>query len=96
MYRKSQCNVSQSERKSTIFTSEFRKYVYSFLRKKRAVRVCKKHKRTLDKFLTNLVSEPMISESFETVKHNIRSAGIYPGKKCAIKYFRQLYVISFE
>jgi hypothetical protein len=45
------------------------KYVYSFLRKKKkAVRVCKKHKRAMDKFLTNIISEPMISESVENGK----------------------------
>jgi len=46
------------------------KYVHSFLRKKKggAVRVCKKHKRAMDKFLANIISQPMISESVENGK----------------------------
>jgi hypothetical protein len=66
-------------------------------RKKEKKRVCKKHKRALDKFLTSLISEPMIPESFENSKaYSSLVAGNDPGKKCAIKHFPQLYVISFE
>jgi hypothetical protein len=71
VYRKSQCNVSQSERKSTILTSEFRncKIRAFFSQKmKEKGRVCKKHKKVLENFLTNLISEPMISENFENGK----------------------------
>jgi len=63
MYKKTQCNVSQSERKSTIFTSEFRNckmraFVY-ILKKK--IKVCKKRKRAL----TNLTHFPQLYISFE-------------------------------